>query len=126
MLSRIRITDVELSKSMLLAKAHVMLSVSPHGVEPGDEASHDCILALQVTPCAQSTGTDDPDFTTDKATQTAGVDLIADIIDTAVRIRESGSRKSGSRLQDLLSESRVLESDVDIDCLSDLTGLTAS
>ena len=102
------------------------LSMSPQGVWPDEEASHSYVLALQVTPCAQSTGTDDPDFTTDKATQTAGVDLIADIIDTAVRIRESGSRESGSKLQDLLSESRVLESDVDVDCLSDLTGLTVS
>ena len=100
--------------------------MSPQGGEPADGASHNCVLALQVTPCAQSTGTDDPDFTTDKGTQTAGIDLIADIIDTAVRIRESGSRKSGSRLQDLLSESRVLESDVHVDCLSDLTGLTVS
>ena len=94
--------------------------------EPDEEAGRDCVLGWQVTPCAQSTGTDDPDFTTDEATQTAGIDLIADIIDTAVRIRESGSRRSGSRLQDLLSESRVLESDVDADCLSDLTGLAVS
>ena len=100
--------------------------MSPHRGEPDEEASHDCILALQVTPCAQSTGTDDPEFTTDKSTQTVGVDLIADIIDTAMRIRESGSRRSGSRLADLLSESRVLEDDVDMDCLSDLTGLTVS
>ena len=73
----------------MFAVADIMLSMSPQGGKHHLNASRDCVLALQVTPCAWSTGTDDPDFTTDKATQTAGVDLRADNIDTAVRIREA-------------------------------------
>ena len=40
-LARICITELELSKNVLYAKADVMLSVSPHKEEPGDETSHD-------------------------------------------------------------------------------------
>ena len=81
---------------------------------------------LQVTPCAQSTGTDDPDFTTDKATQTAGIDLIADIIDAAVRLRHGSSKGLKSRLQELVEEERVIEGDVDSDCLSGLRAAVVS
>ena len=81
---------------------------------------------LQVTPCAQSTGTDDPDFTTDKATQTAGVNLIADIIDAAVRLRQDSSEGLESRLQELVQKDRVIEGDLDLDCLSGLGGAVTS
>ncbi len=84
------------------------------------------LLVLQVTPCAQSTGTDDPEFTTDKATQTAGIDLIADIIDAAVRLRHSSSERLKSKLQELVEEDRVIEGDVDSDCLSGLRAAATS
>ena len=67
---------------------------------------------LQVTPCAQSTGTDAADFTTDEATQTAGIDLIADIIDATVRLRQSGSKEVESRLEELVRSDRVIEADI--------------
>lgn len=81
---------------------------------------------LQVTPCAQSTGTDDPDFTTDEATQTAGIDLIADIIDAAVRLRHSSSKALRSRLEELVEDKRVIEGNVDSDCLSGLRAAPTS
>ncbi|CAL8464883.1 g4418 [Coccomyxa elongata] len=43
---------------------------------------NDFVSPHQVTPCAAPIPTDDPHFTTDAATQAAGVDLIAEIIDT--------------------------------------------
>ena len=83
-------------------------------------------VLLQVTPCAQSIGTDDPDFTTDSATQTAGIDLIAGIIDTAVRLRQSGAKKLESRLRELVGEKRVIDAEVDAGCLADPRVMSAS
>ncbi len=80
---------------------------------------------LQVTPCAQSTGTDDPNFKTDRATQTAGIDLIADIIDTAVRLRQSGAGGLESRLRKLVSEKRVIDAEMDPECLVDLRAVSS-
>lgn len=82
-------------------------------------------VLLQVTPCAQSTGTDDPHFTTDSATQTAGIDLIADIIDTAVRFRQSGAKRLESRLQELVGEKRVIDAEMDTGCLVDSRAMSA-
>lgn len=82
-------------------------------------------VLLQVTPCAQSIGTDDPDFTTDSATQTAGIDLIADIIDTAVRLRQSGAERLESRLRELVGEKRVIDTEVDTGCLVDSRAMPA-
>ena len=51
--------------------------------------------------------------------QTTGIDLVAEIIDTTVRLRQGGSDKLESRLQRLVREERVIEGVVDADCLLD-------
>lgn len=76
------------------------------------------MLCVQVTPCAAPTPTDDPHFTTDAATQAAGVDLIADIIDTTVSIREQGSTRDIDTLKHLVNEPRVREALLNTKCLS--------
>ena len=61
---------------------------------------------------------DDPKFTTDAATQAAGVDLIAEIIDTTVSIRQQGSTRDIDALKQLVNQPRVREAILDIYCLS--------
>ena len=80
----------------------------------------------QVTPCAAPTPTDDPKFTTDAATQNAGVDLIADIINAAVGVRVQGSEQDVAFLDTLADRHRVLEALVDTKCLNKLAGSAAT
>ncbi|KAK9917826.1 hypothetical protein WJX75_008648 [Coccomyxa subellipsoidea] len=80
----------------------------------------------QVTPCAAPIPTDDPKFTTDAATQNAGVDLIADIINAAVSVREQGIKRAVDFLDSLADQPRVLEAIINTDCLRDHAHSTAT
>ena len=53
--------------------------------------------ARQVTPCAAPAITDDKGFTTDRATQEAGVDLAASIIDGVLRARNPDTAQVQSK-----------------------------
>jgi hypothetical protein len=79
-----------------------------------------------VTPCAAPIPTDDPKFTTDAATQNAGVDLIADIINAAVSVREQGIKRAVDFLDSLTDQPRVLEAIINTDCLRDHAHSTAT
>ena len=86
----------------------------------------DPLFALQVTPCAAPIPTDDPNFTTDAKTQNAGVDLVGDIINAAVGVRESGSQRDIDSLSRLADEPRVLEAELNTKCLRNLATHTAT
>lgn len=75
-------------------------------------------MCVQITPCAAPAPADDPHFTTDAATQAAGVDLIAEIIDTTIRIRQQGLDRDIDALKRLVGEPRVQEAMLDTKCLS--------
>jgi len=70
--------------------------------------------------------TDDPNFTTDAATQEAGIDLIADIIDATVEFREHGSQQAIDELEQLTRQPRVLEAMLDAKCLRSIAKTVVS
>ena len=75
-------------------------------------------LPIQVCPCSIPAAADDPSFTTDRQTQEAGVDLIADIIDAMVRMREGRQvSEVEEALRGLVRQPRVLESELNLGCL---------
>ncbi len=74
---------------------------------------------MQVTPCAVQNPHDDPDFTTDAATQQAGNDLLAEVIHAAMRVYERGDGATAA-LNALASRDRVLTAHVHAECLANI------
>lgn len=81
-------------------------------------------VRAQVPPCSLPIPSDDPGFVTDRATQEAGVDLIAGMIDGMLRVRE-GDRTGDAEdaLHGLIRQPRVLDAELHLDCLQAQTSV---
>lgn len=89
-------------------------------MQSGCAVSSDLSVHAQVSSCGMtfSGGDEDPNFTTDRATQEAVVALIADIVDASVRANTLGDEASAAYLAGLSSQPRVLQAVTSPDCLA--------